>query len=210
VAAHGATVLRVCRAVVGPVDAEDAWSETFLSALRAYPDLRPDSDVRAWLVTIAHRKAIDVTRATARRPIPGDGRLPEPATDGPPSAVDADADLWAALADLPPRQRQAVAYHHDPTRLPQSGFDVLAAVYVAIQLPLTIYILESFFARIPEADRTFLKEAVDDPSIVAAWSLRYCRVSSTCTLARSPKRSRRYRRMSSPRGVASRRSGMCS
>ena len=27
---HGATVLRVCRAVVGPVDAEDAWSETFL------------------------------------------------------------------------------------------------------------------------------------------------------------------------------------
>lgn len=47
-------------------------------------------------------------------------------------------------------------------------------------------------------------------SIVAAWSLRYCRVSSTCTLARPPKRNRRYRRMSSPRGVASRRSGMCS
>ncbi len=33
---HGATVLRVCRAALGPgPDAEDAWQETFLSALRA-------------------------------------------------------------------------------------------------------------------------------------------------------------------------------
>jgi ribosomal protein S18 acetylase RimI-like enzyme len=30
--------------------------------------------------------------------------------------------------------------------------------------------LERFFARIPEADRTFLKEDVDDPSVVAAWA----------------------------------------
>ncbi|HEX7131882.1 MAG TPA: sigma-70 family RNA polymerase sigma factor [Iamia sp.] len=111
VAEHGAVVLRVCRAILGPHDADDAWSETFLSALRAYPDLRPDSDVRAWLVTIAHRKAIDVTRATTRRAIPDD-RLPDLADRRQPSAVDADTDLWAALADLPPKQRQAVAYHH--------------------------------------------------------------------------------------------------
>lgn len=111
VAEHGAVVLRVCRAVLGPHDADDAWSETFLSALRAYPDLRPGSDVRAWLVTIAHRKAIDVTRATARRAVPDD-RLPEPTAAPQPTAVDADTALWAALADLPPKQRQAVAYHH--------------------------------------------------------------------------------------------------
>ena len=111
VAEHGAVVLRVCRAVLGPHDADDAWSETFLSALRAYPDLRPGSDVRAWLVTIAHRKAIDVTRATARRAVPDD-RLPDPVAPDQPTAVDADVALWAALADLPPRQRQAVAYHH--------------------------------------------------------------------------------------------------
>ena len=36
---HGAVVLRVCRAVCGPIEAEDAWSETFLSALEAYPRL---------------------------------------------------------------------------------------------------------------------------------------------------------------------------
>lgn len=113
VAAHGAVVLRVCRAVLGPHDADDAWSETFLSALRAYPDLRPDSDVRAWLVTIAHRKAIDVTRARARRAVPDDRLLDATATaPAQPTAVEADVDLWAALADLPPKQRQAVAYHH--------------------------------------------------------------------------------------------------
>src|SRR4051794_11633654 len=30
--------------------------------------------------------------------------------------------------------------------------------------------LQRFFARIPEADRTFLKEDVDDPDIAAAWA----------------------------------------
>jgi DNA-directed RNA polymerase specialized sigma24 family protein len=59
---HGPTVWRVCRALLGPVEADDAWSETFLAALRAYPQLGPDSNVEAWLVTIAHRKAIDQHR----------------------------------------------------------------------------------------------------------------------------------------------------
>lgn len=106
---HGATVLRVCRAVLGPVDADDAWSETFLSAMRAYPDLPADANVEAWLVTIAHRKAIDVTRAAGRRAIPtADVR------DGPTAYADADRDLDLARAveRLPPKQRQAVAYHY--------------------------------------------------------------------------------------------------
>ena len=67
---HGSTVLRVRRAVVGPVDADDAWSETFLAAMRAYPDLPADANVEAWLVTIAHRKAIDAARKMARSPVP--------------------------------------------------------------------------------------------------------------------------------------------
>lgn len=107
---HGARVLRVCRALVGPVDAEDAWSETFLSALTAYPHLRPDSDVRAWLVTIAHRKAIDVLRTKARSAIPV-GEVPErPSMLGIPDA--GGGELWATVAGLPERQRLAVAYHY--------------------------------------------------------------------------------------------------
>jgi len=107
---HGDVVMRVVRALLGPVDAADAWSETFLAALEAYPRLRPDSNVRGWLVTIAHRKAIDHLRASARRPSPSD-RLFEHAAaeDGP---ADGDPGLWKALEALPFKQRAAVAYHH--------------------------------------------------------------------------------------------------
>lgn len=120
---HGARVLRVVRAVLGPgADAEDAWSETFLSALRAWPDLPDDADVTAWLVTIAHRKAVDVVRGSARRgptladlpePAPDDGRGPTGRAPDPGSGAHVAAlDLVAAVAALPPRQREAVAYHH--------------------------------------------------------------------------------------------------
>jgi RNA polymerase sigma factor (sigma-70 family) len=107
---HGPMVLRVVRAVVGPHDAEDAWSETFLAALRAWPELPADANVEAWLVTIAHRKAIDIIRGNARRAVPL-GELPERAArDG--RSEDWDPDLWAALKALPERQRQTVAYHY--------------------------------------------------------------------------------------------------
>jgi len=107
---YGPMVLRVCRAVLGPDAADDAWSDTFLSALRAYPDLPPGSNVEAWLVTIAHRKAIDVVRAESRRAVPT-ADLPElPSKDGLPGGW--DTALWAALEALPPKQRATVAYHY--------------------------------------------------------------------------------------------------
>ncbi|HEX4357822.1 MAG TPA: sigma-70 family RNA polymerase sigma factor [Pseudonocardia sp.] len=114
VSEYGPAVLRVCRAVVGPVDAEDAWSETFLSALRAYPELPVDANVEAWLVTIAHRRAIDLTRARARRPV-AVAEPPEPAarTLAGPGLDSGDADeLWHALRELPDKQRTSVAYHY--------------------------------------------------------------------------------------------------
>ncbi|MGN6752471.1 MAG: RNA polymerase sigma factor [Intrasporangium sp.] len=109
---HGHVVLRVCRAVLGPVDADDAWSETFLSALRAWPDLADDADVRAWLVTIAHRRAIDVLRARQRAPVPVAAAPDRPAVGGHDGFPLPDEDLWAALAALPDKQRLCVAYHH--------------------------------------------------------------------------------------------------
>lgn len=108
VAEHGATVLRVCRAVLGIHDADDAWSETFLAALKAYPELPDGANVQAWLVTIAHRKAIDMIRVQNRSPIPV-AELPErPSARGIPG----NGDIWKAVAALPDRQRQAVAYHY--------------------------------------------------------------------------------------------------
>ncbi len=110
VAQHGPTVLRVCRAVLGPHDAEDAWSETFLAALQAYPRLRPGSDIAAWLVTIAHHKAIDQVRAAGRRAITVPELPDRPDVDG--AATDTGSGLWDALRALPLKQRQTVAYHY--------------------------------------------------------------------------------------------------
>jgi RNA polymerase sigma factor (sigma-70 family) len=111
VAEHGPVVMRVCRALLGPADADDAWSETFLAALRAYPGLRPGSNVRGWLVTIAHRKAIDQLRARSRRA--------EPSADPADSVVGADSlpepvdsELHGALAGLPNKARLAVVYRY--------------------------------------------------------------------------------------------------
>ena len=110
VAEHGPVVLRVCRALLGPDEAQDAWSETFLSALRAYADLRPDSNVRGWLVTIAHHKAVDSIRRAGRAPVPA-GRVPDVAgVHDPPDP--GDDGLHAALQALPPKQRGAVVYRY--------------------------------------------------------------------------------------------------
>ena len=109
---YGPMVLQVCRAILGPLDADDAWSETFLSALTAYPRLDETANVEAWLVTIAHRKAIDATRSRARRPVVA-GELPErPAADAAGQPGSWDGELWAALRELPDKQRQVVAYHY--------------------------------------------------------------------------------------------------
>jgi RNA polymerase sigma factor (sigma-70 family) len=107
---HGPTVLRVCRAVLGAADADDAWSETFLAAMRAYPDLPDGANIEAWLVTIAHRKAIDIIRAAARQAVPV-GQTPDDNAVAP-QEHGLDGDLVAAVARLPAKQKQAVAYHY--------------------------------------------------------------------------------------------------
>jgi RNA polymerase sigma factor (sigma-70 family) len=106
VAAHGETVWRVCRGLLPQHDAEDAWSETFLAALGAWDRFEGDR-VRGWLVTIAHRKAVDVLRASARIVIPEEG-----VPDAPVRPAGRDLDLWDALARLSDGQRAAVVHHH--------------------------------------------------------------------------------------------------
>lgn len=108
---HGPVVLRVCRALVGVGEADDAWQDTFLAALRAYPRLDPGTNLRAWLVTVAHRRCVDLLRARARRasPVP---EVPERDTGTGPEQAAEDRALRDAVAALPERQRLAVALHH--------------------------------------------------------------------------------------------------
>jgi RNA polymerase sigma factor (sigma-70 family) len=104
---HGGTVLRVCRVIVGIHDAEDAWSETLLAALHAYPDLPDGASADVWLIMIAHCTAADVLSARKHQPAPA-GQVP--AVSGDPG--EEDGDLWRAVAALPDKQRQAMAYHY--------------------------------------------------------------------------------------------------
>lgn len=102
---HGTDLYRFLRASVGPHEADDCFQETFVSALRAYPRLRADSNLRGWLFTIAHRKALDSHRARSRRPMPMD-QLPE--HTGEPLLNGGEPELWRAVAELPTKQRAAV------------------------------------------------------------------------------------------------------
>jgi RNA polymerase sigma factor (sigma-70 family) len=105
--AHRDEVWRFLVASVGPADADDCFQETFISALDAYPRLRADSNLHAWVLTIAHRKALDAHRARSQRaqPVPDVAEI----SDGSINAVGPrDDGLWSAVHGLPPRQRSAV------------------------------------------------------------------------------------------------------
>ena len=101
---HGPDVHRFLAARVGPVDADDCWQETMLSALRAYPGLRHQTNLRGWLLRIAERKALDAHRAAKRRPVPVEEVPEQPA----PPAERPDPELWRAVRRLPGKQRAAV------------------------------------------------------------------------------------------------------
>jgi RNA polymerase sigma factor (sigma-70 family) len=105
--AHGRDVHRFLIASVGPVDADDCYQETWIAALRAYPELRNASNLRSWVLTIAHRKAIDHARSRARRPVP----VGEPDAGAAEQPVEATLDgaIWSSVAGLPDKQRTALA-----------------------------------------------------------------------------------------------------
>ena len=105
--AHAEGIHRVLVALVGPQEADDVLQETLIAALRAYPRLRPGSNLRAWGLSIARNKAIDAVRARGRRPLPVSD--PEP---GAPEVAEPDGDVWAAVRELPPKQRAAIALRY--------------------------------------------------------------------------------------------------
>ena len=106
---HAGDVMAVLRGAVGRADAEDCFQETFLAALRAYPKLRDTSNLRGWLLTIAHRKAIDQHRANGRRPLPV-AEVAEMA--GATAEPELDEGVWELVGALPPKQRAAVALRY--------------------------------------------------------------------------------------------------
>ncbi len=111
--AHGRDVHRFLVATVGRDQADDCYQETWLAALRAYPRLRDSSNLRSWIFTVAHHKAIDSVRAGRRAGLPV-AELPEtPDTAPAPDAVlNGEPELWALVRALPAKQRTAVALRY--------------------------------------------------------------------------------------------------
>ena len=108
--ANRATVYRFLTVAVGPLDADDCFQETFLSALKAYPRLANGDGLDRWVLRIASRKAIDHHRKSGRRAMPTD-LLPEGASHAAEPST-GDDPLWVAVRHLPPRQRVAVVHRH--------------------------------------------------------------------------------------------------
>ena len=119
--AHGRDVHRFLVASVGRIDADDCYQETWLAALRAYPRLRDASNLKSWIFTVAHRKAIDHIRARRRVAVPV-GDVPERTADPDPSPL--DDDLWSQVRELPPKQRTALALRY----VTDAGYDEIARV----------------------------------------------------------------------------------
>jgi RNA polymerase sigma factor (sigma-70 family) len=109
---HRVDVYRYCVATAGRSEADDCFQETWIAALRAYPKLRRADNLRAWLLRIAHNKAMDLHRSRVRRPVPVEA-VADPAAGcaAPPgegALPDEEPELWEAVRSLPPKQRTAV------------------------------------------------------------------------------------------------------
>jgi RNA polymerase sigma factor (sigma-70 family) len=105
--AHAHELHRFLVGLVGPTEAEDCLQETYMSALRAYPRLRHGEGLRAWLYTIAQRKATDVVRRRARRPTRD---LDGVELVAPPPPESPDDGIWRTVRALPAKQRVAIVH----------------------------------------------------------------------------------------------------
>ncbi len=103
--ANGRDIHRFLVATVGRTDADDCYQETWLAALRAYPRLRSTENLRGWIFTVAHRKALDHLRAKGRRPVP----VPEVRERAFDTLSDGQPEVWERVRELPTKQRTAIA-----------------------------------------------------------------------------------------------------
>ena len=108
---HREPLLRYVSRRFSPELAEDAVQEALLSAHRALVGGTVPSDVRAWLATIAWRRALDMTRRE-RESLPLDADVAAGVASEPEARVLQTHELGrvvAAFSELPERQRTALA-----------------------------------------------------------------------------------------------------
>jgi RNA polymerase sigma-70 factor (ECF subfamily) len=109
-----APLLRYLTVLGGADVAEDVASETWVAVIRGLAGFAGDEDAfRAWLVTVARNRLVDLRRWQARRPAVPVPDPSEPAILAPDAAdevVAREGAQWALdlIATLPPDQAEAV------------------------------------------------------------------------------------------------------
>ena len=115
---HGPAILGVLRGLVGPVEAEDLFQETFMRFLKNIGRYRHRGRLRAYLVTVARRLALDQLR---KQKIRGEQSLDETnlvpsAGEGSPELNAAEAEqrqrVEGALESLSDKQREVLILHY--------------------------------------------------------------------------------------------------
>ena len=98
---HRNAVLGQLRRLLGRDAADDAFQETFLRALRAYPALKHGEHLRTWALTIARNVAIDMRRREKLT----SADVPDLESVDEPLAYE---EVRRLTADLPQKERAAV------------------------------------------------------------------------------------------------------
>jgi len=126
-----------------PFLADEIVQEVFLSLWRnpgSYDPLR--GSVRAWVMTLTHRRAVDLIRReeTAKRTALAVAQEPTSDADGPEAIIeeswlrDAGKEVVSALGELPPPQREVIELMY---------FDGLSQSKVAERLGLPLGTVKS-------------------------------------------------------------------
>ncbi|MDJ0755052.1 MAG: RNA polymerase sigma factor [Ardenticatenaceae bacterium] len=113
VARYYAYIVRLAVSIVRtPAEAEDVAQDTFISALTRIDQLDPESNVRAWLSTIAVNKCRDLLRRRQRRQLFQSGIQMvqsfverQPAPEEAAVQQETSVHLWAAVDQLKEKHR---------------------------------------------------------------------------------------------------------
>ncbi|MFG1374941.1 sigma-70 family RNA polymerase sigma factor [Xanthobacter oligotrophicus] len=108
---HAARAAGFARRFVGDAqDAEDIAQEALLRVWRAAPRWRPTAAFGTWFYRIVVNLCLNHRRRTRFLPLDGTDGAADPAPDALARMErrEDDLELWAAVADLPERQRAAI------------------------------------------------------------------------------------------------------
>jgi len=122
---HGPMVLAYVRRLVGRADAEDVLQQVFLEVWRSRDRYDPSRPLEPWIISIAHKRAVDHLRRETRRD-PSLVSLSEPDLASTDRFVEDFAEaqvIGHALGELSAEQRETLvlAYFNDLTQSQIAG-----------------------------------------------------------------------------------------